>query len=367
MTKAVPTWTKTNVENVYRHTSGTYYARVTVGGNKTWRSLRTQSLGVARTEVNKLLDDLARLQETGIDPAKARTMTGTELLAAYERGLSNKPNIKDTTLHYWKQVIKALGKSWPEFLTAEVRKITEEGCQAWAGRNKDNMSASRFNSTLGLLKSLFAFAVRKGARRTNPAAAIKRRRNRSKNLSECLPNNQQFRDLITAIRNGGGRFSKACADFVELLAYTGLRTGEAKWLRWSHCHFDKGELVVVGDPKNDTKNGDFRHVPMIPAARELLERMHKDHPPRAKTDKVLLVFEAQKAMDRAFTTLGMPRLTHHDMRHLFATRCIESGIDIPTVSRWLGHKDGGALAMKVYGHLRNEHSLAAAGKVSFAV
>jgi hypothetical protein len=28
------------------------------------------------------------------------------------------------------------------------------------------------------------------------------------------------------------------------------------------------------------------------------------------------------------------------------TRCIESGIDIPTVSRWLGHQDGGVLAMK---------------------
>jgi integrase len=45
----------------------------------------------------------------------------------------------------------------------------------------------------------------------------------------------------------------------------------------------------------------------------------------------------------------MHRITHHELRHLFATRCIESGVDIPTVSRWLGHKDGGALAMKVYG------------------
>lgn len=366
MTKAVPTWTKTNVENVYRHTSGTYYARVTVGGNKTWRTLRTKLLGVAREEVNKLLDDLARLQETGIDPAKARTMTGTDLLAAYEQALTNKPNIKDTTLHYWKQVIKAFGKSWPEFLVTEVRKVTEEACQAWAGRNKDAMSASRFNNTLGLLKNLFAFAVRKGCRRTNPAASIKRRRTRSKNLSTRLPNTKRFREFVAAIHNGGGRFSKACAEFVELLAYTGLRKGEAKWLRWSHCNFGKGEIVVVGDPKNDTKNGDFRHVPMTPAARELLERMHKEHPPRATTDKVLLVSEAQKAMDRAFTALGMPRLTHHDLRHFFATRCIESGIDIPTVSRWLGHKDGGALAMKVYGHLRNEHSLAAAGRVSFA-
>ena len=51
---------------------------------------------------------------------------------------------------------------------------------------------------------------------------------------------------------------------------------------------------------------------------------------------------------------------------LFATRCIESGVDIPTVSRWLGHKDGGALAMKTYGHLRREHSIAQAQRVTFA-
>jgi hypothetical protein len=42
-------------------------------------------------------------------------------------------------------------------------------------------------------------------------------------------------------------------------------------------------------------------------------------------------------------------------------------VDIPTVSRWLGHKDGGALAMKTYGHLRREHSVAQAQKVHFGV
>jgi len=35
------------------------------------------------------------------------------------------------------------------------------------------------------------------------------------------------------------------------------------------------------------------------------------------------------------------------------------------VARWLGHKDGGALAMKVYGHLRNQHSQEMAKKVKF--
>ncbi len=35
------------------------------------------------------------------------------------------------------------------------------------------------------------------------------------------------------------------------------------------------------------------------------------------------------------------------------------------MSRWLGHKDGGALAMKTYGHLRREHSIAQAQRVTF--
>src|SRR5205823_14798343 len=82
--------------------------------------------------------------------------------------------------------------------------------------------------------------------------------------------------------------------------------------------------------------------------------------------KVFAVRECQKAFDRACKKVGTDRITHHDLRHLFATRCIESAVDIPTVSRWLGHKDGGALAMKTYGHLRREHSIAQAQRVSFS-
>jgi len=70
-------------------------------------------------------------------------------------------------------------------------------------------------------------------------------------------------------------------------------------------------------------------------------------------------------MDRAAKIVAMERITHHDLRHLFATICIESGVNIPTVSRWLGHQDGGALAMKTYGHLRDEHSSAQAKRVTF--
>jgi hypothetical protein len=49
---------------------------------------------------------------------------------------------------------------------------------------------------------------------------------------------------------------------------------------------------------------------------------------------------------------------------LFATRCIEV-VASRTVSRWLGHQDCGALCMKTYGHLRDEHSQREALKVTF--
>jgi integrase len=80
---------------------------------------------------------------------------------------------------------------------------------------------------------------------------------------------------------------------------------------------------------------------------------------------VFRVNECQKTVDRACKKVGADRITYHDLRHLFATRCIESGVDIPTVSRWLGQKGGGALAMKTYGHLRREHSIAQAQRVTF--
>jgi hypothetical protein len=40
-------------------------------------------------------------------------------------------------------------------------------------------------------------------------------------------------------------------------------------------------------------------------------------------------------------------------------------VDIPTVARWLGHKDGGALLMKTYSHLQQAHSLEQMKRVSF--
>ena len=129
--------------------------------------------------------------------------------------------------------------------------------------------------------------------------------------------------------------------------------------------FERGEIRVHNAKRSKTTSArKFRYVPMITAMRELLERMKQATEPKPG-DRVCKLGECEKSLSAACQRVGASRLTHHDLRHLFATRCIEAGVDIPTVSRWLGHVDGGALAMKVYGHLRRSHSQESAKLVTF--
>jgi integrase len=131
--------------------------------------------------------------------------------------------------------------------------------------------------------------------------------------------------------------------------------------------FEAGEVIVRGDAETGTKNWTVRRMPMIPDAHALFQRMRRDRRRESLDTKVFRVGECQKALDRACKKVGADRMTHHGLRHLFATRCIETGVDVPTVSRWLGHKDGGALALRTYGHLRREHSAAQARRVTFVL
>jgi site-specific recombinase XerD len=62
---------------------------------------------------------------------------------------------------------------------------------------------------------------------------------------------------------------------------------------------------------------------------------------------------------------GKPKLTHHALRHTFATKCIEAGKDVVTVAGWLGHNDNGRTVIMVYGHFRKHNSHAEAAGIKF--
>jgi integrase len=357
-------WQKTPVANLVRHVqSRTYYARIRVRGKLIWKSLKTDRISVAKLRLGDFHKE--ERQRAAAQTAVARgKMTFADALQTYRERLNGDQSLKERSKTYREERIKALLKSWPDLNQMDVAQISKADGLAWAARFGKTASPSAFNNTIGTFKLVLDIAVEAGARYDNPAIHIKRKKIRLKQLQ--LPSQKQFVELINKIRNGDGGWAERCADLVEFLAYSGCRKGEAARVNGRDCDFEKGEISVLGDPATGTKNWEIRRVPMIPDMRRLLQRLQKERGETEFLNKpVMLVHECQGAIDTACKKMGIVRITHHDLRHLFATRCIESGVDIPTVSRWLGHKDGGALAMKVYGHLRDSHSTAMAQKVRF--
>ena len=370
--KSTKTWQKTRLQNLVRHKSGHYYARAFTGGKEIWKSLRTVHFSVAQARLADFLRDHRQRVASGkIANASSAKLSFGDALKMHQRDQSDNSDTKPGTLHYWNQVFAALLKSWPGLAKREIRRITTAECEEWARGFRKTVSPTRWNNTLAGLRHIFDVAIRAGIIHRNPAAAaddantpLKRRRPNKKLLD--LPTRSQFYQLVKTIEHAGGGCSRHCADLVRGLAFTGIRKGEAAEVELRDLDFEAGEIVVRGDPQTATKNWEVRRVPMIADARSLFEKIRAERPDEPLTAKVFKVREAQRAIDHACKKIGIPRITHHDFRHLFATTCIESGIDIPTVAKWIGHKDGGKLALDTYGHLRREHSIAQAQRVSFA-
>jgi len=356
-------WQKTSYANLIRYVpSGAYFARIRVRGKLIRRSLKTDVLSVAKLR----LADLEKTERQGASDAKSvengRMAVGDAMRIHLER-VDGDQSIKPRTKQYHHQRITALRKSWPGLEQRELRSITKADCLEWGAKFGCKASSSAFNHSIGVLRGLFEIGIEAGARYDNPARHLKRASERPKALQ--LPEPEQFRQFVRIIEEAGGGYSRPCANLVRFLAYGGFRKSEAGHIVWSDVDFEKGEILVRGDPETGTKNWTIRRVPMIADMVALLKQIRSERADEASSAPVMEVRECQKAMDRAAKLIRMPRITHHDLRHLFATRCIEAGVDIPTVSRWLGHKDGGALAMRTYGHLRDEHSVNMAKRVTF--
>jgi integrase len=290
-------------------------------------------------------------------------MTFGDAAKIHLENLNRNVKIKQRTRDYWNETLIALYQSWPELCDIQLRNIRQTDLEKWAGNYAKTASATRYNNTVHLVRHVLNIGVAAGVLAHDVANALHRISVKPKEPS--LPSLAQFNSLLHEMREGRGRFSKACADLAAGLAFTGCRKGEAQWLTQSHLDLDAGRVKFWGHPVTGTKSGEPRTVRLLPDAIALFKRMRRDFPDYRPDDRVFRVSECQKAMDRAAKKIAMKRITHHSLRHFFATRCVESGVDIPTVSRWLGHKDGGVLAMKTYGHLRDEHDQAQAKRVTF--
>lgn len=341
------------VPNLLQYVStGRYYARVKVSGKLIRRSITAATFEEAKLR-------LGDFKSANREPDTALGTFGAAL-KKYLRSVNTAHDLSSETKRYRRYCIKALLASWPRLRLAPVRKITLEQCQQWAARFSAAKDEQYFNNTLSVLRSVIEMGGI--GHDGNPARQIKRLGVKPTELH--LPEPEQFNKVVAEVETSGAGQQQQCADLIRFLAFSGCRISEARKITWADVDLDRGEMRVWNAKRSIRSSAaQFRQVPIIPPMRELLQRLKQSDPLPAA--RVCELGECQKSLSRACELAGTFRLTHHDLRHLFATRCIEAGVDIPTVSRWLGHSDGGALAMKTYGHLRREHSAAMAQRVTF--
>ena len=353
----------TAVQHLYRREPiGVYYARLYAGGRNKWISLKTKVFSVAKLELLKHLQSHYAVAEAETRTSRGKATVG-DLAAIYLQEIELDGSIKASTKEYRGKTVKYLFKSWQGLSERPPNRVTETDCLHWAAEYRAKFSETLYNNTLDTLRHIFDLAIKRGLIARNPAAEVEKIKVPQKKLE--LPSGEQFKRIVELIRNAGSATSDGCGDLVEFLAYSGLRATEAAGIRWTDVDFNQGRIYVAPG-----KTDQARFAPLLDSRRHLLARIkaeprwfRAEH--RRKAGYILSVSECEKALTSACKKAGAHRMTRHDLRHLFATRCIESGVDIPTVSRWLGHKDGGALAMKTYGHLRSEHSQAMAKLVTF--
>lgn len=369
-------WERTSVTNLLRNrVSGTYYARVRVNGKQKWRTLETTKFTVAKLrlrDIEKELREQGELEVANKHIAKPADMSVRHFADLWQTQTNQNPLLAANTKLRREIALKAVFKTWPALATRMITTISSRECQQWAvtalregtgfvapnaKTKRKGMSASAFNKAVDALRAIFDIGKQMGVIYRNPALEIEKASVRAKSLS--LPSTREFNSVVGKILRSPSRWSEDCADLVRFLAYSGLRLREATALRWKHI---KEDSIKVPGTKTEAS---VRTLPLFPSLKRLIAEIRLRQGSTNPDQPLLQIGGALGALASACKAVGVGPLTHHDLRHLFATRCIESGVDIPTVSRWLGHADGGALAMKVYGHLRHEHSAAQAAKVDF--
>ncbi len=222
------------------------------------------------------------------------------------------------------------------------------------------LSANSVNAVISVIQSSLKTAHLLGLTKEYAADKLKRPKLKEKPV-ECFSLKEQ-KQIEQAVLN-----SKKDKLFGILLClYSGLRIGELIALQWSDIDFTKG-ILTVSKSCHDGKNGliidepktatSRRTIPLpkqlMPLVKMLKKRSDSDFVVSSH-GKPVSVRSYQRSFELLLKKLDIPHRGFHSLRHTFATRAIECGMDVKTLSEILGHKNP-TVTLNRYAHSLMEH------------
>jgi len=191
---------------------------------------------------------------------------------------------------------------------------------------KRKISPATVNRELALLKTIFSKAVEWGRIPVNPLTKVKKFR--EDNVKERILTPEEAGRLIEAANT-------KLRPILTIALNTGMRRNEILSLIWRDVNFAASYIQI--EPAK-AKSGKGRKVPMNALVVATLRTLPK---------RCSLVFYNPETRDcikdiktlfkTACKKAGIKGLRLHDLRHTAASRMIEAGVDIATVSKILGH------------------------------
>ena len=228
--------------------------------------------------------------------------------------------------------VTALNHLLPVFGDKVLAMITPKILAGYkAQRRIERAAPATINKELQLVRHAFNVAMREWEWcRENPMHRVSMEPVRNE-VDRWLTGNEEERLL--------GSASPWLREIMGFALNTGMRQGEILNLQWQDVDFARGTLMVM-----KSKNGTRRTIPLNATVYELLAAKQAvtgatcgpvfKTPLGNELQVRYLVREFCEARDRA----GIPDFRFHDMRHTFATRLVQRGVDLYKVQRLLGHK-----------------------------
>jgi len=223
----------------------------------------------------------------------------------------------------------------------------------------EGMSAAMRGKVLRYLKVLLRLAVRLELIERDPCRAA-----RAPKVERKEPRFFTSEEVSCLLEAAEGYMKPLLA----AACYAGLRQGELLALRWGDIDLFGGTITVTrtyhyahgfSSPKTPASR---RTVPIIPTLRAILEDYRREQFGALEPDPERLVFLNQagnpidrrnlvnRGFRRALEAAGLPEIRFHDLRHTFASLCIEGGVDPKTLQALLGHSSI-KVTMDTYSHL----------------
>lgn len=282
-----------------------------------------------------------------------------------------KPTSKERTYTRYECLIRVhikrgLGRYELEALTPIViqRFLTERmqrGNQITGG----GLSANTINGMITMIQSSLRMARECGVTRVYYADKVKRPRLKEKEVS-CFSLAEQKKIEKYIIEKRNPKYYG-----IILCLYTGLRVGELMALEWSDIDLVKGIINVtktcydgvdangkmcrvIGSPKTPSSE---RKIPLPKQLLPFMSNWKRKAPYRFLVSSKGSTFSVRSYQRSFGNLLYKIRVSHrgfHSLRHTFATRALECGMDVKTLSEILGHKNP-SVTLSRYVHSMMEH------------